>query len=82
VLEVQKDSLEIFSLDDGDKIQKKITPWKEMLENEELNQDRKPANPDLILVASLVDRPPNLVIFVFVLILKFNSKRVVLHIEG
>jgi hypothetical protein len=82
VLEVQKDSLEVFSLDDGDKIQKKITPWKEMLENEELNQDRKPANPDLILVASLVDRPPNLVIFVFVLILKFNSKRVVLHIEG
>ena len=42
-------------------LQKKITPWKEMLDNEDLQDDRKPANPDLILVASLVDRPPNLV---------------------
>jgi hypothetical protein len=46
----------------GCKIQKKITPWKDMMENEELLQpERKAACPDLILVASLIDRPPNLV---------------------
>jgi hypothetical protein len=34
----------------------------EMLENDDLElEERKPANPDLILVASLIDRPPNLV---------------------
>jgi hypothetical protein len=62
VADVQKESFEIFNLDDGDKIQKKITPWKDMLENDDLQQqERKPANPHLILVASLVDRAPNLV---------------------
>ena len=62
VADVQKESFEVFNLDDGDKIQKKITPWKDMLENDDLQQpERKPANPDLILVASLVDRAPNLV---------------------
>ena len=62
LVDVQKDDLEIFDLDEGGKIQKKITPWKEMLGNESLvPQERKAAHPGLILVASLVDRPPNLV---------------------
>ena len=65
----------MLSLDEGDKIQKKITPWKDMLENDELQpQNRKPANPNLILVASLIDRPPNLVIYVTKISLQTETK--------
>lgn len=73
--DAQKDNLAVLSLDEGDKIQKKITPWKDMLENDELQpQNRKPANPNLILVASLIDRPPNLVIYVTKISLQTETK--------
>jgi tRNA G18 (ribose-2'-O)-methylase SpoU len=40
-------------------VQKKITPWSQMLDLE-VDSKRPPACPDLIIVASLIDRLPNL----------------------
>jgi hypothetical protein len=60
-MEIQKEQFEIFNVSEGDTIQKKITPWKDMLDADEAIEDRVAAHPNLILVASLIDRPPNLV---------------------
>lgn len=43
----------------GDHVQRKIIPWNAMFE-EDCTEKKTPKNPNLILVASLIDRLPNL----------------------
>ena len=51
-----------FETNDGSAnvIQKKITPWTGMLTQEMTQVKSQPKHPDLVLVASLIDRLPNL----------------------
>lgn len=63
IFEQIRERFEIHNGSEGDTIQKKITPWKEMLETDDFFENRVAAHPNLILVGSLVDRPPNLVTY-------------------
>jgi len=61
---VNKDPLTNQEYGESENIQKKITPWKTMFTDSEnqgkLSGKKETAYPDLVVVASLIDRAPNL----------------------